>query len=90
MKENKYARDKKNNLIYLNEDGKLQEVMLLNKSNVKSSASSFFLSPLMNSTVFARLVTLVCLSRLPINRTIVCQFIIGSTISVVVCFLFGT
>ncbi|XP_042027428.1 suppressor of RPS4-RLD 1-like [Salvia splendens] len=27
MKENKYARDKKNNLIYLNEDGKLQEIM---------------------------------------------------------------
>lgn len=26
MKENKYARDKKDNLIYLNEDGKLQEV----------------------------------------------------------------
>ena len=42
MKENKYARDKKNNLIYLNEDGKLQEVILLNKSNVKSSASSLF------------------------------------------------
>ncbi|XP_057768890.1 suppressor of RPS4-RLD 1 isoform X2 [Salvia miltiorrhiza] len=27
MKENKYARDKKDNLIYLNEDGKLQEIM---------------------------------------------------------------
>ncbi|KAL1536496.1 suppressor of RPS4-RLD 1-like [Salvia divinorum] len=27
MKENKYARDKKDNLIYLNDDGKLQEIM---------------------------------------------------------------
>lgn len=42
MKENKYVRDKKDNLIYLNEDGKLQEVSYIDKkSGVRSATSSF-------------------------------------------------
>lgn len=44
MMENKYVRDKKENLIYLNEDGKLHEVSDIDKIwRVLSAASSSFL-----------------------------------------------
>lgn len=59
MKENKYVRDKKDNLIYLNEGGKLQDV---------SNMDLVFLFPFIWILLFfflARLATRVCLSRFP-------------------------